>query len=1112
MKNPKPIEVFENPANYIDFLTHPDMERVYGQWFDWKEVPDLNIKEKVKEITKGIIKCISAFANSNLDGGIIVLGINNNAQVIGTEHLSEKQLNSMLSAPNQDLRHHSSQSKVLMIGEHRIYLIYTPHEPRNICHTNNRPNEAWKRNGAQNAPFKQEDWEYFRNLKNPGLWEMQPCAVYEERLLDRALFEEFRGPFLENSDSAGTYSIIEVLDNAGAIIRHQQEWWFTKVGYLFFCSNPQRLFPSAYIRFLKYEAKQADRVNPGNTVGEHEFKGSLPTMIRKIRDWVKDANWFKRYTYRSADGFSFIHEDEYPILAIGEAIVNAVVHRDYALQTPIECKTYSDAFCVTNAGGILQNQLTLPKQFGLGSIRLSSYPRNPQLVEWFKIMPDEDGKPFVRRLSEGTRRIQQEIERLNLPKPEYQTNGETSLTFWNNVEERSQRFFAHNVPTRSTSEYLNLFAIQVSGNIENYEKSILQKELLNVLKDNLQANNWYVDRFDKGRLTVHQRGDSYPLNNPAAEKVISIFRAYTLQIKLYGGHFYLAIDYKAELKNIQTLDKLHSHLQNALVNQTAIVKYGGGWEVCTLRAVGSDVTTVYLSDFDVAVAVENRLIVPRLNTEQINENLNKHGIVLDLQKKLKEASLLTVPNASLERARLTLSAAKAVAAIMPLKLNGFQFHINAQPTFCFSPTHQGADIKPLSVFHDLQEPQVSFANQQKSVHILEGLNKFGSYKNDPRNITIIPICTENERSQMENLIERLQKGKYKYEGAERTFGVKLSYDTIYTVKSHKDIEGECKRLLRQNPAWAGDSSLSRIFLVSMPESGYALDDHNAPYYAVKELLLENGIPCQMFNTPTLQNPDWKDLNLALNIVAKCGLVPWVLSEKLPEADFFIGIAYTTTRGSKNREKMMGFVSVFDEYGRWRFYKGESVFSFDKKKEYFAKLIPQTLQELGHLPENAHIHIHTASRFSQEDEATILRAAKEAVPGVRFSFVWINDSHLLRGYDNSNVAGSLSRGTYITLSPKTFLLSTTGYNIFKKSLGTPRLIEASVHTDKAVSTRLYAKQLLALTKLNWASTNALTGEPITTKYALDIAYLTEKFIQRKGHFSLHKILEKTPWFL
>lgn len=574
----------------------------------------------------------------------------------------------------------------------------------------------------------------------------------------------------------------------------------------------------------------------------------------------------------------------------------------------------------------------------------------------------------------------------------------------------------------------------------------------------------------------------------------------------------MAIDYKAELKNIQTLDRFHSDLQNTMLNRTAIAKYGNGWELCALRRIGSDVTTVYLFDFDIEVVVENKRIVPSLSAAQIKENLNKNGISLDLQKKLKEASLLTVPNASLERARLVLSAAKTIADITPLKLNGFQFTINAQATFCLNHTHQSTVIKPLSVFHDLQEPSVSFGNQQKSINILEGLNKFGAYRNQPRNITLIPICTENERSQMENLIERLQKGKYKYEGAARTFGVQLSYDTIYTVTSHKDIERECKRLLSQNPTWLGDSSLSRIFLVSMPESGYDLDDHNAPYYAVKELLLENGIPCQMLNTPTLQNPDLKDLNLALNIVAKCGLVPWVLSEKLPEADFFIGIAYTTARNSRNREKMMGFVSVFDEYGRWRFYKGESVFSFDKKKEYFAKLIPQTLQELGHLPENAHIHIHTASRFSQEDEAVILRAAKQIMPQVRFSFVWINDSHLLRGYDNSNVAGSLSRGTYIALSPQKLLLSTTGYNIFKKSLGTPKMIEATIHASESVSLKLYAKHLLALTKLNWASTNALTGEPITTKYALDIAYLTEKFIQRKGHFSLHKILEKTPWFL
>lgn len=1108
----KPIDIFNDPESYVDFLINPDMERLYGQHFDWKEVVKPYNKDKAQN---GIIECVSAFANSNPDGGLLVLGIADNAEVKGLEHLSDEHKKSLLDLPNQKLKHHSIQYKDINIEGHQIVLMYIPYEQRNVCQTNEANPKAWKRQGAQCNPFKQEDWEYFKNRKNPGLWEMQPCAVYEERLLDMALFEEFKGAWLVDSETATAYSILDVLDNAGAIIKHQNEWWFTNAGYLFFCSNPQRLFPSAYIRFLKYEAKIQTRPNPGDTIGEHEFKGALPTMIRKIRDWVKDSSWFRRYTYRANDGFSFIHEDEYPIFAIGEAIVNAVVHRDYALQTPIDCASFLDSFQVRNAGGILQNQLTLPSTFELGSILIKSYARNQKIAEWFRKMPDEDGKPFVRRLSEGTKRIQTEMQRLGLPAARYQTNGETILTFQNNIEERSKRFFSHDTPLHSTSEYLNLFAINFQGNLDTYDKGILLKEIMGVLKDNLQANGWYVDRYSKGRLTVHQRGATYPLGNPAAEKICNIFIASVLQVKIIDGRFYLAIDYKAELKNIQTVNQLGGGIQKSLLHKTGIAKYQGKWENCIIRHVEKEVSIVYLIDFDVEVKVENTLICPNLSIEQFDQNLKNQDVRFDLHSKLKEASLLTLPNAAIERARLTLEAAQAMANITPLKFNGFQFTIDAQPVFLLNAPEiisEEVKIPALSVFHDLQEPQVSFANKHQGVNILDGLNKFGSYVNTARNITIVPVCTNSEREQMAALIERLQNGKYKYEGSERTFGIKFIYETIYTTTSHEDIEAECKRIVQQHPNWEGDSSLSRIFLVSMPESKFSLDDYTSPYYGIKEFLFERGIPCQMVNTPTLANPDWKDLNLSLNIVAKCGLVPWVLSEKLPEADFFMGIAYTTNRNSKNREKMMGFVSVFDEYGRWRFYKGESVFSFEKKKEYFAKLVPETLKELGHLNDNAKIHIHTASRFSREDEQVILSAAKAVLPNVHFSFVWINDTHILRGYDNSNVGGSLSRGSFVNLSPRQILLSTTGYNMFKKSLGTPRMIDAVIHTEGNIDLKLYAKHLLALTKLNWASTNALTGEPITTKYALNIAYLTEKFIQRKGGFKLHKVLEKTPWFI
>jgi hypothetical protein len=50
---------------------------------------------------------------------------------------------------------------------------------------------------------------------------------------------------------------------------------------------------------------------------------------------------------------------------------------------------------------------------------------------------------------------------------------------------------------------------------------------------------------------------------------------------------------------------------------------------------------------------------------------------------------------------------------------------------------------------------------------------------------------------------------------------------------------------------------------------------------------------------------------------------------------------------------------------------------------------------------------------------------------------------------------------------------------------------------------------SLTKLNWALTESLCVEPITKKYAGDIAYLTAAFLrQGKMPFRLHPMIERT----
>ena len=56
------------------------------------------------------------------------------------------------------------------------------------------------------------------------------------------------------------------------------------------------------------------------------------------------------------------------------------------------------------------------------------------------------------------------------------------------------------------------------------------------------------------------------------------------------------------------------------------------------------------------------------------------------------------------------------------------------------------------------------------------------------------------------------------------------------------------------------------------------------------------------------------------------------------------------------------------------------------------------------------------------------------------------------------------------------------------------------------------QILGLTKLNWASTDSLCAEPITTKYTGDVAYLTAAFMRQEGSFGLQPVLERTLWFI
>lgn len=1122
---PKPLEVFENPDLFWALLSSSQDVDLEDQHFDRKEAgtPDSNGNvsgSQISSLIDHLKATISAFANENRDGGLLVVGISKAGEIKGLSHMSDAQRNS-IAQPSNWLLHQDARIKLHDCTDAngqpgKVCLIYVPYVPNAICETVGASPSAWRRQGAQNALLTADQKDQLRRDKKIVSFEDEPCCQFDLRDVDQPLLAEFRK--LYHADARYSYSDEELLYQAGALIRDGNSYLFNNAGFLFFAANPQRILSWAAVRLIRYETLSTTTPESAVISLDKEFTGSLPQQIRNIRVYFQESGFFKKYQRRNSSG-GFTEEPELPLVAVDEAIVNAVAHREYAAKYPIECRKFTDAFIVNNSGRVLQRERDVPPDFTLADTALDHSPRNPKILTWLKLMKDERGAEFVRALSEGTRRMRDEMQNLGLPAPRFHvTSFQTRVTLFNNAAEREALLRSAASSAEASTEFSNLFSLQF-GNVQSLKLedfARLKRELSFALAGSLQSNGWFLDRTGF-RLQAHKRGTELPLPVDVPRH-LRFYPAYSFQIREYWSVLYLSIDYSLEVKSIRTANELLRSLpKDALVGRTAVA-FWEGWRPGRIRRVDPEWTEVEFFEFNKLERIASSKVIPNLPIGLLDSQLQESGIRFDLNAAIKRESLASEPNASrIRSAKIQAIAEELAHTVFPVTMpDGVK--VMFQP----APAVISRNPAVISALHasGIPEPNVEFHHHHESPDIRDGITRFGAFNMDPHDIELVPVCTSEYRQQMGALIERLKSGKFKYKGSERTFGSRLSYSSIITTENVSSVLSECERIVAEHPDWAGNTDLNRLFLIYTPERGYSLDDEESPYYRVKRFMLEAGIPCQMVDTPTLINPDWKDLNLGLNIVAKCGIVPWVLPDAIPDAHFFVGLSYTQSR-RRDAARIMGYANVFNAYGRWGFYSANTeAFLYEEKAEYFYRLVKSTLERLS-LSETPSVYFHYSAKFSKDDRNAILRAAREVRPKGTYSFVWINTQHNVRFFDRSGEGdGSLKRGTYIAASPSQAYVSTTGYNPYRRSLGTPLTLEVNIHTEEANGKvrkqhdlRALAFQILSLTKLNWASTDSLCGEPITTKYAGDIAYLTSAFLRQNGSsFKLHPVLERTPWFI
>src|SRR5262245_10829025 len=102
---PTPYEIFAHPDHYWSFLTVPKDDDCEGQHFDRKEAGKLSAdgtlsNTQVSNVIENVTECISAFANTNIEGGLLVLGIASDGSIKGVGHLNEQQRNRITDFDN----------------------------------------------------------------------------------------------------------------------------------------------------------------------------------------------------------------------------------------------------------------------------------------------------------------------------------------------------------------------------------------------------------------------------------------------------------------------------------------------------------------------------------------------------------------------------------------------------------------------------------------------------------------------------------------------------------------------------------------------------------------------------------------------------------------------------------------------------------------------------------------------------------------------------------------------------------------------------------------------------------------------------------------------------
>lgn len=273
-----------------------------------------------------------------------------------------------------------------------------------------------KRVGSHRLPIPPEQLGRLlatRNLLIP--FEERPALGADLEIIDSRRVDSYYQNRFKRTFASDGLTFERLLVNLKLAVEMDGRVLPTNLGVILFTEQPERFLGGAYIDMAAYKGTVAD----GETADTKRIYGPVPEQIVRLLKYFQTSPLIATVSRKEAMGRRDL--PAYVDTALQEAVVNAVVHRDYELTgSQIIIRIFSDRIEIQNPGG-LHNTLTEEALYtGCQPIR-----RNQLLAGFMRDFPSPiTGMSFMEARGEGFLNLVRDSESLSGMKPKIERIGE----------------------------------------------------------------------------------------------------------------------------------------------------------------------------------------------------------------------------------------------------------------------------------------------------------------------------------------------------------------------------------------------------------------------------------------------------------------------------------------------------------------------------------------------------------------------------------------------------------------------------------------------------------------------------------------------------------------